>query len=105
MSQVDVTVGAPAGEPHFHPHAQQRRTPIEEHAHIYTQLPLPPLPSTHIRILFNNTNGLKTEDQGTLESTLESYLTYEPTILGLIETQRNWHNYNKTTAPLRTTLN
>jgi len=104
MSQEDISVGAPAEEPHIPPIGQQR-TPIEENTHLYTQLPLPPLPTTHIRILFNNTNGLKTDDPGLLTPTLESYLTYKPTILGIIKTQRNWQNYEKTTAPLRTTLN
>jgi len=104
MSPEDNTVGAPAGEPHI-PLTPHRQTPIEAHEHIYTTLPLPPLPPSNIQILFNNKNGLKTDDQGILEATMQSYLAYEPTILGIIETQRNWQNYEKTTAPLRTTLN
>jgi len=73
MSLEDDTVGAPAGEPHIPP-TPHRHTPIKEHAHIYMTLLLPPLPPSNIQILFNNKNGLKTE------------------------------NYEMTTAPLQTTL-
>jgi len=71
----------------------------------YPTLPLPPLAPAHIQItIFNNRNGLKTEEPRILEATMESYPSQQMTIQGIIETQQNWQNYKKTTVPLCTAL-
>ena len=66
---------------------------------------LPALQPHSIRLLYCNVNGLKTDCAAELEHTLVSFLEQEPTILGLIETQRNWKNYERTVAPLRRHIN
>jgi hypothetical protein len=80
-------------------------TPSYMHSHMqnprYTKTPLPPVSQGTIRILFNNTNTLQTENDKILEKTLENYIKHEPTILGLIETKRNFQLADKTTKPLR----
>jgi hypothetical protein len=63
---------------------------------------LPPIHKKSIRILFNNTNALQTEKPAILANSLKSYFDLEPSILGLIETRRNWKRANDTSNPLRT---
>jgi len=61
---------------------------------------LPALSPKHIRFTYCNVNGLKTDCPAELENLLTSFLPQSPTILGLIETQQNWKNYEKTVAPI-----
>jgi hypothetical protein len=57
---------------------------------LYTKIPLPPVSQEAIRILFNNTNALQTENNERLAKALENYIKHEPTILGLIKTKQNF---------------
>jgi hypothetical protein len=54
---------------------------------LYTKIPLPLVLQEAIRILFNNTNALQTENDEMLAKAFENYIKHEPTILGLIETK------------------
>lgn len=54
-----------------------------------------------IRLLFNNVNGLATEEPALLSQVIRSYTTHHATIVGLIETKRNWAITDKTSQPLR----
>jgi len=56
-------------------------------------------------LIYCNVNGLKTECPVELHTTLVSLLEHNPTIIGLIETNRNWQNHDKMTKPLRTHIN
>lgn len=69
---------------------------VRAEEHLYTPLPLPALDQKHICIIFNNTNGIKTEKEEDLAATCRSYLQHQPTIISIIETQRNWMNYDQT---------
>jgi hypothetical protein len=51
--------------------------------------------------MFNNVNAIPVEDTALLAKTLNDYLKYEPTVLGLIETKRNFHMADVTTTPIR----
>jgi hypothetical protein len=68
---------------------------------LYTKIPLPLVSQEAIRILFNNTNALQTENDEMLAKALKNYIKHEPTILGLIETKQNFRLSDKTTKPLR----
>jgi hypothetical protein len=68
---------------------------------LYTKTPLPPVSQETIRILFNNTNALQTENDKILAKTLKNYIKHEPTIVGLIETKRNFRLADKMKKPLR----
>jgi len=57
------------------------------------------------RLIYNNVNSLKTDCPAELHTTLVSLLEHDPTIIGLIETNRNWQNHDKTIKPLRTHIN
>lgn len=101
MSQEDLSVSAPAEE---EPHGTLQQTPQIEHSPStmnepptspYTQLPLPPVPSNAIRIMFNNTNSLQTGTPALLANTMNNYVEHDPTILGLMETKRNWRIADK----------
>jgi hypothetical protein len=68
---------------------------------LYTKTPLTPVSQETIRILFNNTNTLQTENDEILAKTLENYIKHKPTILGLIKTKRKFQLADKTTKPLQ----
>ena len=51
--------------------------------------------------MFNNTNAIQTEKPAMLANTMKQYITHKPSILGLIETRRNWRISEKTSVPLR----
>jgi hypothetical protein len=68
---------------------------------LYTKIPLPLVSQEAIRILFNNTNALQTENDEMLVKALKNYIKHKPTILGLIETKQNFQLSDKTTKPLR----
>jgi hypothetical protein len=70
----------------------------------YAQLPLPTLRHTDIRLISHNINTLSTTTNIELETTLNAYKEFDPTVLGLQECNRNWANYNQTELPLRTVL-
>jgi hypothetical protein len=57
---------------------------------LYTKLPLPPVPTNSIRLIWNNTNALQIENEATLAKSIDNYLKHEPTLLGLIETKQNF---------------
>jgi hypothetical protein len=67
---------------------------------LYTKLPLPPVSPDSIRLLWNNTNALQIEEESILAASIANYLKHGPTILGLIETRRNFRMYDKMTKPL-----
>jgi hypothetical protein len=114
MSAEDLSVSAPTVEPlrlsNLHPppptttintyttppsfmHTQQNT--------LYTKTPLPPVAPEAIRILYNNTNALQIENEEILAKSIENYMKHEPTILGLIETKRNFRLAEQTTKLLR----
>jgi hypothetical protein len=66
---------------------------------LYMTTMLPALAPGAIRILFNNTNALSTENVALLAAKLTSYLKHKPTILGLMEVKLNFHLYDETTKP------
>lgn len=114
MSTEDFSVSSPPEEPHrqtTHPHRQETTTlpmtTLPSFMHnpqqnpLYTKLPLPPVPQGEIRILWNNTNALQIENEPALAKSIENYLKHDPTILGLMETKRNFRLHDKTTKPLR----
>jgi exonuclease III len=68
---------------------------------LYTKTPLPPVPLNSIHLLWNNTNALQIENETTLAKSINNYLKHEPTILGLIETKRNFQLYDQMTKPLQ----
>jgi hypothetical protein len=51
--------------------------------------------------MFNNTNAIQTEKPAMLANTMKQYITHKPSILGLIETRRNWCISEKTSVPLQ----
>ena len=61
-----------------------------QHNTLYTKAPLPPVAPEAIHILYNNTNTLQIENEEILAKSIENYIKHEPTILGLIETKRNF---------------
>jgi hypothetical protein len=67
---------------------------------LYTKTPLPPVTPEAFRILFNNTNALQIENEAILAKSIKNYTKHEPTILGLIETKRNFWLTEKTMKPL-----
>ena len=131
MSSGDLSVSAPMEEPHGQftsqppqmPHTDTTSTtptppmtaetttpPTTTHTYEpdkspYSKYPLPPRQKNHIRIIFNNTNSLQTESPAELTAKIKQYQSYEPTVLGLIEMNRNWARIDQTTKPLQTTLN
>jgi hypothetical protein len=114
MSAEDISVSAPTVEPlrlsklHSTPPATTTNTNItpltcmhtQQHS-LYTKTPLPPVTPEAIRILYNNTNALQIENEKILAKSIENYIKYEPTILGLIETKQNFRMAEQTTKPLR----
>jgi hypothetical protein len=69
---------------------------------LYTKTPLPPVTPEAIRILFNNTNALQIKNEAILaRKCIKNYTKHKPTILGLIETKRNFRLTEQTTKPLR----
>jgi hypothetical protein len=64
---------------------------------LYTKTPLPPVAPEAIRILFNNTNALQIENEAILAKSIKNYAKHKPTILGLIETKRNFWLMEQTT--------
>jgi hypothetical protein len=68
---------------------------------LYTKLPLPPISPDSIQLLWNNTNALQIEEESILAASIANYLKHGLTILGLIETRRNFCMYDKMTKPLR----
>ena len=50
-------------------------------------------------------NSLQTENLSELMTKVKQYLSYEPTVLGIIKTNRNWARPDQTTKPLQTTMN
>ena len=130
MSTEDLSVSAPTEEPHGHlyrqppspPHHPSTSTtntptnaatnPIPATTNIYdpdeppySKYPLLPQQKNHIRLIFNNMNSLQTKSLPELMATIKQYLSYEPTVLGIIETNRNWARPDQTTKPLQTTMN
>ena len=114
MSAKEVTAEVAAVEPPSHTPIQQQCTlspdPTLQSLQETTEQPrytdsLPPLKKNHIRIIYNNTNSLKTECNAELQSMITEYLDYEPTILGIIETNWNWSQMEKTTKPLQQAAN
>ena len=71
----------------------------------YSKYPLTPRQKNHIRLIFNNMNSLQTKSPAELTAKVKPYQSYEPTVLGLIEMNRNWACTDQTTKPLQTTLN
>lgn len=71
----------------------------------YTHYPPPPRQKNHARFIWNNTNSLQTESQPELEHKLTQYQSYDPTVIGIIEPNRNWSVSDKTIKPLQTTMN
>jgi hypothetical protein len=67
---------------------------------LYTKTPLPPVTPEAIRILFNNTNALQIENEAILAKSIKNYTKHKPTILGLIETKRNFQLSEQMTKPL-----
>ena len=80
-------------------------TPIPSHSHGYTSLPLPELRQQEIRIISHNINTLHTTTTAKLGATFDSYSEFQPMIIGLQETNKNWSLYDKTEALLRTIVN
>ena len=130
MSAEDFTMGLPTVEPHghhtMHPPQQYNTTdthtshppptetniqnppPLPSYATtnspssvLYSKTPLKPPSPNNIRIIFNNVNTLPVEEAALLAKTLEDYFIYEPMILGLIKTKRNFYLTNKMMTPLR----
>ena len=71
----------------------------------YSKYHLPPRQQNHICLIFNNMNSLHTKSLAELMAKVKQYLSYEPTVLRIIETNRNWAHSDQTTKPLQTTLN
>ena len=117
MSAEDRSVEAAAEAPHDN--QQAPTTTTNNTTPQTTPIPTTTIPNTMktytdeltalqpngIRLLYCNVNGLKTDCSAELENTLVAFLKQEPTILGLIETQRNWKNYENTAEPLRKHIN
>ena len=80
-------------------------TSIPSNSHRYTSLPLPELNQQDIRIISHNINTLHTTTTAELGATFDSYSEFQPMIIGLQETNKNWSLYDKTEAPLRTIVN
>ena len=80
-------------------------TPIPSNLHSYTSLPLPELNQQDIRIISHNINTLHMTTTAELGATFDLYSEFQPTIIGLQETNKNWSLYDKTEAPLRTIVN
>ncbi len=57
---------------------------------LYTNTPLHPVTPEAIHNLFNNTNALQIENEAILAKRIKNYTKNEPTILGLIESKRNF---------------
>jgi hypothetical protein len=57
---------------------------------LYTNTPLHPVTPEVIHNLFNNTNALQIENEAILAKRIKNYTKNEPTILGLIESKRNF---------------
>ena len=66
---------------------------------LYTKLPLPPISPDSIQLLWNNTNALQIEEESILAASIANYLKHGLTILGLIETQRNFTCMTKQLNP------
>ena len=66
----------------------------------YTTLLLPDLAPTDLQLLSHNINTLHTMTTAELGATFDSYDTFQPTIIGLQETNKNWSLYDKTEGPL-----
>ena len=87
------------------------QTPSNEHGpdpttlYGYTTLPLPELAPTDLRLFSHNINTLHTLTSAKLGATFDSYETFQPTIIGLQETNKNWSLYDKTEGPLQTIIN
>ena len=67
----------------------------------YAQLPLPTLRPTDIRLISHNINTLHTTTEAEIATTLDFYREFDPTIIGLQETNKNWTIFEKTEGPLR----
>ena len=93
------TITDPTDIPNTHPNSNPPRT------HGYTPISLPDLRPQEIRIISHNINSLHTTTTAELGATFDSYNAFQPTILGLQETNKNWTLYDKTEAPLRTIVN
>ena len=66
----------------------------------YTTFPLPDLAPTDLCLLSHNINTLHTTTPAELSTTFDSYEVFQPTIIGLQETNKNWSLYDKTEGPL-----
>jgi len=111
MSTSVNPVGTPTKEPHSnttpptlntHPTTQPPPTTITS---LYTALPLPDTAPNCIRLIYNNRNALPTEEPATLNTILTNYFKLQPTILGIMETKRNWARIDDTSKPLRQAAN
>ena len=110
----DVTAAAlytPNGDQHSppSPHTPPITTPPHSapstNLHGYTTNPLPELAPTEIRLISHNINALHTTTQAELGAIFDSYATFQPTVIGLQETNKNWSQYDKTEGPLRDIVN
>jgi hypothetical protein len=113
MPQSDPPTNTPhQHQPTLHTTTPHHHTPPPTNIHHtptttpqgYATLPLPTLRNTDIRLISHNINTLHTTTTPELEATIASYQAFDPTILGLQETNKNWTQYDKTELPLRTTL-
>ena len=66
----------------------------------YTTLLLPELAPIDLHLLSYNINILHTMTSAELGATFNSYEVFQPTIIGLQETNKNWSLYDKTEGPL-----
>ena len=80
-------------------------TSIPSNIHGYTSLQLPELNQQDIRIISHNTNTLHTTTMAELGAPFDSYSEFQPTIIGLQETNKNWSLNDKIEAPLWTIVN